>query len=306
MTGSFYDVIILGAGPAGLQAAIHAARRKVSVLVIGQPSKSSAYKAHIENFCCTASQSGAEMLDLGRAKAVKDGAEFLEQDVMSIGAGDDHYLVETAGGEKLKAQSLILAMGISRNKLGLSGEKELVGRGVSYCVDCDGPFFKNEPVAVIGSGSAAAGAALTMLFYASAVHLVCDTLDVDGYLSEKLHESEVKLHEGRKVTRILGEDAVSGLELDDGTKLDLAGVFIELGAKGAVDFAGRLGILLDETMKYIAVNRKQETNLPGVYAAGDICGPPWQVAKSVGEGCVAGIEAASYAAGRKRAGRDNG
>ena len=307
MTGSFYDVIILGAGPAGLQAAIHAARRKVSVLVIGQPSKSSVYKAHIENFCCTASQSGAEMLDLGRAKAGESGAEFLEQDVMSIGADDDkHYLVETAGGETLKAHSLILAMGISRNKLGLSGEKELVGRGVSYCVDCDGPFFKNEPVAVVGSGSAAAGAALTMLFYASKVHLVCDALDVDAYLSEKLHESEVQLHEGRKVTRILGDDAVSGLEMDDGTKVDVAGVFIELGAKGAVDFAGRLGILLDETMKYIAVNRKQETNLPGIYAAGDICGPPWQVAKSVGEGCVAGIEAASYAAARKRSGRDIG
>jgi len=306
MSGSFYDVIILGAGPAGLQAAIHAARRKVSVLVIGQPSKSSAYKAHIENFCCTANQSGAEMLDLGRAKAVEAGAEFLKQDVMSIGAEDGRYLVETASGEKLESHALIMAMGISRNKLGLSGEKELVGRGVSYCVDCDGPFFKNEPVAVVGSGSAAAGAALTMLFYASAVHLVCDTLDVDTYLSEKLHESEVRLHEGRKVTRILGEDAVSGLEMDDGTKVDVAGVFIELGAKGAVDFAGRLGIQLDETMKYIAVNRKQETNLPGAYAAGDICGPPWQVAKSVGEGCVAGIEAASYAAASKRAGVDTG
>lgn len=81
-------------------------------------------------------------------------------------------------------------------------------------------------------------------------------------------------------------------------------VFIELGATGAVDFASRLGILLDETMKYIAVNRKQETNLPGVYAAGDICGPPWQVAKSVGEGCVAGIEAASFAGRRKRSGQD--
>ena len=300
MNEKFYDVIILGAGPAGLQAAIHAARRKVSVLVIGQSAKSSAYRAHIDNFCCTAAQSGAELLKIARDKAEQAGAECLEKDVMALEAENDAYAVETAGGERFKTHALILAMGISRNKLNLKGEKELVGMGVSYCVDCDGPLFKGEPVAVVGDGSAAVGAALTMVFYASEVHLISGKLDVDDFLADKLRQSDVLLHEGRKVTEIKGDSAVSGLILDNGDALTVTGVFIELGAKGAVDFAGKLCILLDDTMKYIAVNRKQETNLPGVYAAGDICGPPWQVAKSVGEGCVAGIEAAAYAAGRKK------
>ena len=88
--------------------------------------------------------------------------------------------------------------------------------------------------------------------------------------------------------------------LDDDTELAVNGLFIEQGAKGAVELTVNIGVMLDETMKYIAVNKKQETNLPGVYAAGDICGPPWQVAKAVGEGCVAGLEAAGYAQKRKR------
>ena len=104
------------------------------------------------------------------------------------------------------------------------------------------------------------------------------------------------VHPQKKIKEIAGKDAVQALVLDDGSRLDVSGVFIELGAKGAIELAGTLGVALDpETMQYIAVNRNQETNIPGIYAAGDICGPPWQVAKSVGEGCVAGIKAAEYA-----------
>ena len=187
-------------------------------------------------------------------------------------------------------------MGISRNKLGVPGEKEFIGRGVSYCVDCDAGFYKGQPVAMVGNESAAVSGALTMLFYATEVHLICQKLDVADTLARQLRESDVRIHEGRTVTGITGNEGVDGLILDDGMRLDVRGVFIELGAKGAFELAGGLGVQLDrETMKYIATNKKQETNIPGIYAAGDICGPPWQVAKAVGEGCVAGLEAAAYA-----------
>jgi len=302
MSETFYDVLILGAGPAGLQAAIHAVRRKVSVLVIGKPGQSSAYRAHIENFCCIEGQSGAEMLRLAREKAEASGAVLREEDVTELDAEDDCYVVAMESGERVKAHALILAMGISRNTLGLGSEKALAGKGVSYCVDCDGSLFRSEPVAVVGCGSAAVSGALTMVFYSNEVHLVCEQLDVGEHLARNLRESEIVVHEGRKVTAIQGDDAVSAMALDDGTELSVKGVFIELGAKGAVGLASVLGVFLDETMKYIAVNKKQETNLPGVYAAGDICGPPWQVAKSVGEGCVAGMEAAAYARKQKRNG----
>lgn len=291
-----YDVIILGAGPAGLQAAIHAARRKVSVLVIGKMAKSSAYRAHIDNFCCIEGRSGEEMLALARQQAEASGAALREEDVTAVDAGETGYRVEVESGQKLGAHALILAMGISRNTLGLSGEKALVGKGVSYCVDCDAPFFKNQPVAVAGCGSAAVSGALTLMFYTDRIHLICEQLDVGDHLAGHLRQSDIALYEGRKVSEIRAdENGVTGLVLDDGTELAVNGIFIEFGAKGAVGLAGNLGVMLDETMKYVAVNKKQETNMAGIYAAGDICGPPWQVAKSVGEGCVAGLEAAGYA-----------
>ncbi len=294
-----YDLIILGAGPAGLQAAIYAVRRRISVLVIGKTEKSSASRAHIENFCCFEGQSGAEMLEIARGKAESHGAAFLDEEVMAFDADKEFYYVEIESGQIIKTHTLILATGVSRNKLGLAGEIGLVGRGVSYCVDCDGPLFRDEPVAVVGCGSAAVSGALTLRHYTKEINLICQALDVGDHLAGSLRNSDVVVHEGRKVTQLIGKDCLEGILLDDGTELRINGIFIEQGAKGAVDLAGGLGVMLDETMKYIAVNKKQETNIAGLYAAGDLCGPPWQVAKALGEGCVAGLEAAAYARKRK-------
>lgn len=292
-----HDIVILGSGPAGLQAAIHAARSKVSVLVLGQGRQSSLFKAHVENYCCLVpSFAGQDMLAEGRRQASRAGAQFREEDVIALEpAADGGYRVRLESGQEISCRALILAMGVSRNRLGASGEKELLGKGVSYCVDCDGGFFRGQAVAVVGGGSAAVSGALTMLFLASQVHLVCQELGVGEVLAEKLKESAIILHQGRKVKAIRGQEQVEGLDLDDGTSLAVAGVFIELGAKGAVELAGGLGVALDsQTFKYVATDKKQATNLPGVFAAGDITGPPWQMAKAVGEGCVAGLEAAAH------------
>jgi thioredoxin reductase (NADPH) len=292
----FYDVIILGAGPAGLQAAIHAARRRVSVLVIGKIRKSSIYSAHIENFCCLDGKNGEDMLRQASSVAEKAGAKFLNEDVINLSGNNHLFEVTSESDKQFEAAVIIIAMGIERNTLGLKNEKSLVGKGISYCVDCDGSFFSGEKVAIIGCESAAISGALTLLFYASEVHLICPSLDVSGYLMDKLIESDIHLHKGRKIKEIIGESAVTGLVMDDDSRIDVSGVFIELGAKGAINLAGKLGVMLDpESIKYIRVNNKQETNVPGIYAAGDICGPPWQVAKAVGEGCVAGLEAAAHA-----------
>ena len=187
-------------------------------------------------------------------------------------------------------------MGISRNRLNVPGEKEFLGKGVSYCVDCDGNFFRDEVVVVVGDGSAACSGALTLLLIAREVHLVYGKLDVSEHLRYQIERSNIHEHPGRRVKTILGDNSVTGIVLDNDEKMEAAGVFIELGAKGALELAGKLNLALDrESMKYIAVTKKQETNLPGVYAAGDICGPPWQMAKAVGEGCVAGLEASAHA-----------
>jgi thioredoxin reductase (NADPH) len=296
MPDNIYDVIILGSGPAGLQAAIHAARAKVSVLVLGKSSKSSLHRAHIENYCCMERTTGEEMLLQGIKQAEAAGTIFVHEDVVKVSHEDHWFIVQNESGEYLSCRALILAMGISRNRLRVPGEKELLGRGVSYCVDCDAGFFRGKPVAVIGNESAAASGALTLLFYASEVHLVCDHLEVSESLAHQIEESEISLHAGRKVTEIIGQEQVDGLLLDDGLRLDVKGVFIELGAKGAIELASELGVAMDlDSPQFIATDKKQKTNIAGLYAAGDICGLPWQLAKAVGEGCVAGLEAAAHA-----------
>jgi len=114
-------------------------------------------------------------------------------------------------------------------------------------------------------------------------------------LRQELERSRVILRHGASVAAIDGEKEVTGVVLKDGTRISVKGVFIELGAKGVMGLATALGIRLDDDAKYIQTDKKQRTSVSGVFAAGDICGPPWQMAKAVGEGCVAGLEAAAYA-----------
>jgi thioredoxin reductase (NADPH) len=295
MTDAQYDVVILGTGPAGLQAAIHAARRKVSVLLLGKSAKSSLFRAHVENFCCIFDLSGEEMLRIGREQAVGFGAHMLEEDVMQVSRDGESFAFKTESGQQIRSNSLIIATGAARKRLGVPGEKELLGKGVSYCVDCDANFFKNQDVVVVGNESAAVGGALDLLNYARTVHLVAKKLQVVSDLKQKLETSPVILHEGSETEAIKGDNEVTGLLLKDGTLIPASGVFIELGARGVMELATHLGIMLDAEAQYIEASKKQETNVPGIYAAGDICGPPWQMAKAVGEGCVAGLEAAAYA-----------
>ncbi|MFH1215017.1 MAG: NAD(P)/FAD-dependent oxidoreductase [Pseudomonadota bacterium] len=295
------DVIIVGAGPAGLQAAVHAVRKKATVLVVGRPLKSSIYWAHVENYLCVDGVTdGQEMLKTGLAQAIRFGAKFVEEDVLGIEQQDELYSVRTESG-MYQGRTIILATGTHKNKLKVSGEKELAGKGVSYCVDCDANFFRNAKVAVVGNESAAVDGVLTLLKYASEVHLVARELSVSEDLAAKVKNSGAKLHLDSWVKKIVGEKAVEKLVLEDGSEIEVEGVFVELGAKGAMELATNLGVQLDmETFSYIDTNKRQETNLAGVYAAGDIAGPPHQMAKAVGEGCVAGWYAANYANKQKR------
>lgn len=290
------DVVIIGAGPAGLQAAIHAARKKASVVVFGKGTNSSIYAAHVENYLGVGGvTAGAEMLAIGQEQARLAGATIKEEDVLGIEQEGGEFAVRTESGTTL-SRGVIFATGTSRKKLKVPGEKELAGRGVSYCVDCDANFFRNAPVAVVGNGSAAVDGALTLLGYTPHVFLVAEQLDITQELRQRLKASAVNLKEGQWVKEIQGAQAVESLLLSDDSVLLVEGVFIELGAKGAMELALNLGVTLDsETMTTLETDKRQATNVPGIYAAGDIAGQPWQMAKAVGEGCVAGWEAANYA-----------
>ena len=296
-----YDVVILGSGPAGLQAGIHAARKKAKTLMLGRMDNSSLYWAHIENYCCQLKITGEEILKTGRQQLQDFGAEIRDEDVLSIDPDGDLFSLKLESGDAIAARTVILATGSSRNKLKVTGEKELLGKGVSYCVDCDAGFYRDAVVAVAGCRSAAAGGAVALTNFAREVHLYCEELDVAEGLRTQLKEKGVHVHEGVQIKEIQGETAVTSILLDDGTTQAVDGVFIELGAKGVLELTAMLGVQLDETMKYLDTDKKQKTNVPGIYAAGDICGPPLQMAKAVGEGCVAGIEAATYAKKMKEA-----
>ncbi|MDY6989776.1 MAG: FAD-dependent oxidoreductase [Thermodesulfobacteriota bacterium] len=297
MPEDFYDVAIIGCGPAGLQAAIHAAGKKARVVVFGRPEKSSLYKAHVANYCCYEKViSGKEILEAGRKQAQGFDAEFQEQDIIETKNEDEHFIVVTENGQTFYSKTLILTMGISRKRLGVKNEKGFVGRGVSYCVDCDANFYRGLDVAVVGNESAAVTGALTLLGYAKKVYLVCRKLMVNESLHDQLTKSDVITLHDTWVKEIVGDNEVEEVLLTNGESIKLNGLFIELGAKGAMELAANLGVVFDsETFSFIETNKKQETNIPGLYAAGDITGQPWQMAKAVGEGCVAGMEAAKYA-----------
>jgi thioredoxin reductase (NADPH) len=302
MAEEFYDVVIIGAGPAGLQAAINAVRKKATVLVLGRPERSSLYRAHVENYLCVDGvREGAELLAMGIDQVKRFGTEYSPEDVLHIEHASDTFAVRVESGRTIKARSLIFATGTSRKKLKVKGEKELSGKGVSYCVDCDANFYRNAKVVVVGNESAAVDGALTLLGYASEVHLVTKELEVSNELLGKLSQSGVKVHQDTWVSEIMGKNSVEAVQLENGSSLEVEGIFIELGAKGALELATAIGVQLDsETFTHIDCNRKQQTNIAGVYAAGDIAGHPYQMAKAVGEGCVAGWEAANYALKQKR------
>jgi len=302
MPEELYDVVIIGSGPAGLQAAINAVRKKATVLVLGRPERSSLYKAHIENYLCVDGvREGVELLAMGLDQIQRFGAEYSPEDVLHVEHASDTFAVRVESGRNIKSRSLIFATGTSRKKLKVKGEKELAGKGVSYCVDCDANFYRQAKVVVVGNESAAVDGALTLLGYASEVHLVARELGVSKELQKKLSDSGVTVHSGTWVAEIVGETGVQAVLLEDGTRLEVEGIFIELGAKGALELATSIAVQLDsETFTHIECNKKQETNITGVYAAGDIAGHPYQMAKAVGEGCVAGWEAANYALKQKR------
>ena len=197
-----YDVVILGTGPAGLQAAIHAARRKVSVLVLGKETRSSIYHHHLENYCCVFDTTGEDIIRTGRQQAESFGAVLRDEDVLAIEPDGVRFKIALEGGDTVRAPAVIIATGTARKRLNVPGERELAGKGVSYCVECDCNFYKGQDVAVVGGGSAAASGAMVMLNYARTVHLVCDRLDVAAGLEAELRSSAVRILEPRKVKAI--------------------------------------------------------------------------------------------------------
>ncbi len=284
------DITIIGLGPAGLQAAIHAARKKVKVVAIGKSENSALMKAEVENYLGIASAAGRDILAKGREQATGFGAELLEEDVVKLTKEGDVFVTVTDSEREVRSKAVILALGISRAKLNVPGEKEFLGKGVSYCASCDAGFFKNRPVAVIGEESEAAESALLLSEIASQVFWVHRELKASAHMLDKIKRTKVEMVQAKPL-RISGDQTVTGLELEGGRTLEVNGVFIALGAKGSIELALDLGLMPDPS-GMIAVDGNCRTEMEHVYACGDVTGRPWQLARAVGQGCVAGDNAA--------------
>ncbi len=291
------DVVIIGSGPAGVQAAIHASRRKVSVLVAGKAAASAAAGTEMDNYFGTGRVSGDVLIAEGVRQAESTGAVFLGQNVISASREGDAFRLGLEDGTVVTARSVIIATGISRKKLGIPGEKELFGKGVSYCAVCDCNFYRGRRAVIVGNESEAAVSAEMMTGYASETSWVAWDVQANPALVAKAEAAGVRMYRS-KPKAILGEGKVESLELEDGTLIPTDGVFIELGARSSADLAMDLDVMpeMDDTIK---VDCDCATGVPGVYACGDVTGRPWQVAKAVGQGCVAGTNAAAYAKGER-------
>jgi len=286
------DVLIIGCGPAGLQAAIHASRSKVAVTVLGKPSNSAVSGTKIENYLGTCLTDGESILSEGIRQAESFGANVMQQNVISSARDGDSFVFVTDDGTEIRSKAVIIATGISRLKLGIPGEKELYGKGVSYCAICDCNFYKGRRVVITGNESEAAVSSALMTSYASETSWVAWDLKANDSLVAKAKEAGVTIY-GSKPRSIEGDGKVQKLVLEDGTEIPTDGVFIELGAKSAADLAMDIDVMpeMDDTIK---VDSSCMTEVPGVFACGDITGKPWQVAKAVGQGCVAGLGAAAF------------
>ena len=289
------DVLIIGAGPAGIQAAIHSARKKVSVLLVGKPSNSAMSGTHIENyFGLEGTADGSGLLKTGLEQAKSFGCQVLEENITSSSRQGDLFVLTTENDETIEAKTVIIATGISRKKLGVPGEKELFGKGVSYCASCDCNFYKGKTVVIVGDETEAAVSAELMTRYASKVYWVVGDIAASENVVRKARDAGVEMVDG-KVESITGEAKVTKVVVS-GREIPTDGVFIELGAKSAADLAMDMDVMpeMDDSIK---VDVNCATEVRGVFACGDITGKPWQVAKAVGQGAVAGIAAADYVKG---------
>jgi len=285
-----YDLVIIGAGPSGLTAAIYAARYKLNTLVIGEQIGGLAAEAEeIHNFPSHKKITGIELIKKMREQVENLGVEIKNSYVNSIKKIDSQFLVKTSSTE-YKAKKIILATGTKKRKLGLELEDKFLGKGISYCATCDAAFFKNKIVGVVGGSNSAITAALLLSKFANKVYII--------YRKNKFFRAEPKLVEeveknekiksifNSNVTELIGENKLEGVKLDNGDKLNLEGLFIEIGSVPNLKLAEELGIELEEN--HIKVDKKQRTNIRGVFACGDVTNSPLkQIIVACAQGAIA-------------------
>ncbi len=301
-----YDLIIIGAGPAGMTAGVYAARKKLKTLIISKDIGGQAsWSSDIENYLGFSMITGPDLV-----KKFEEHLEEFKDDVelrVSIAGikkvtkkGKD-FVVETGDGKKEEAKAIIVAGGKVPRELGVKGEKEFLNKGVTYCAWCDGPLFKGKDVAIIGGGNAALDAALNVSKLVNQIYIINITPELTGdpvMIDKAMALPHIRIMNDTEVIEIEGERTVQNVRIksrDGGLQKDLpvAGVFIEVGSLPATDY-------LKDTVKLnkdneIIIDELNSTSVPGIFAAGDITTVvEKQIITAAGEGAKAAIQASIY------------
>ncbi|MHA1700221.1 MAG: NAD(P)/FAD-dependent oxidoreductase [Promethearchaeota archaeon] len=294
------DLIIIGTGPAGYSAAIYSSRYKLDTALIGEDLGGLLlYTDIIENFPGFASIKGNQLAKRFKEHVEKFNVEIIEKRVINIIQDGKNFKIITADDEALSTKALILATGTTRRQLGVPGEVEGLGSGVSYCATCDAPFFKNRICCVIGGSDSAAKEALVLSRVAKKVHVIYrrSRLRAEPLLAEKVYNtSNIKVIHDANVKEICVNDSgiVESVKLDDGKIIKTHGVFIEIGFNPRSDLAKKLGVKLNERNE-IVIDNCGRTNIPGVFAAGDVTNAELkQVITAAGDGARAAWAAYQY------------
>jgi thioredoxin reductase (NADPH) len=304
--GKMRDVIIIGSGPAGFTAGIYTGRAGLNPLLIassvevgGELMKTT----EVENFPgFPEGLQGPELMAHFQAQAERFGTEVLYDDVVEVDLTGEVKIVKTGMGETYEAKTVILATGAAYRELGLPREKELSGRGVSWCATCDGFFFKEKAIAVVGGGDSAMEEATFLTRFGTKVYLIHrrDHFKASKIMADRaLNNPKIEVIWNTEVTELLGDTNLTGLKLRntvDGSEsqLEVEGLFIAVGNDPRVSLVENQVALTAE--RFIQVEgRSSKTSLPGVFAAGDVIDPTYrQAITAAGSGCVAALDAEHY------------
>jgi thioredoxin reductase (NADPH) len=300
------NVIIIGSGPSGYTAAVYAARAGLEPLVFeGSVTAGGALMntTDVENFPGFPDGiMGPDLMDNLRKQAERFGAELLLDDVAEVDLTGPVKIVKNAEGDEFRAKSVIIATGSAYKEIGLPSEKKLSGHGVSWCATCDGFFFREQTIVVVGGGDSALEEATFLTRFASKVILVHrrDELRASKIMQERAFANEkIEFAWNSQVVEILGEDKVSGVVLEDTVTgeqrtLDVTGVFVAIGHLPRSElFVGQ--VRRDEEGYIEVEGRSTRTNLAGVFAAGDVVDHTYrQAVTAAGSGCAAALDAEHY------------
>lgn len=304
-SASVYDTLIIGAGPAGLTAAMYAARAGLKCAVIERlaPGGQMALTEHLENYPgFNQSTSGYELSQVMEAQATQFGAETIYDAVLSVDFTACPKKLFLASGKELLAKTVIIAAGVRPARLGVPGEEEFSGSGVSYCATCDGNFFRDKDVCVVGGGDTAVADAIYLSRVCHKVSIIVrrDVLRATAIYNTKLREFDnVEIIWNTTVEEVIGSDfVVTGIKVKnvitgEERVIDCAALFVAIGTVPNVEFLGD-AVERDAT-GHIVTNSAGETSVPGVYAAGDIRSKKLrQITTAVADGANAAEDAAEY------------